>query len=564
MIRSRRSFIALVAVLAIVLVACGSDKEKGDSGETTTSSKAAPAVESGNGTLVLGAEQEMDCANWIASCAGASWGVWTLQQHTMPRVWDYTKVDGTWKNVPNILMAEEPTSTDVGGKQTLTYKINPAAVWSDGEPITSKDFAYTWNQIVKSKDVYDRTGYQDIESVDATDPKTAIVTMKKPYGSWSSLYNALYGVFPSHLLEGKNRTKIMEDGYDFSGGPWIGEWERGVQVTLTPNPKWYGPAPKLAKVIFRFLANTSAQFQAFKNGEVLAIYPQPQIDAIEAIKDGLDDARTTYTADTGNIEALWMNNARFPFDSLAVRQAFAFSLDRDAIVERLFGDLGVNKAAQSLNPPILSEFSDPSEFEKYTKDQGKVDELMTGDGWKKNGDGVWAKAGKTATITINTTTENQRRELTEQIIQEQAGEAGFEVKIKNLDAATLFGESGPQGKFQLTLYAQVATSLEPGLCSIMCSTGIPSKANDQSGQNWTRTNIAALDPLLELVDSSSNRPERIAASKEADRIMGENMVSLPIDPLPNIGIWSDRIEGAVTDNPIFSIFWNLDQWSLKS
>lgn len=562
MIRTRRSVIALLVVGALVLAACGSDNKKSDSGKKT-SSTTAPAPTSGNGTLVLGAEQEMDCADWIASCAGASWGVWTYQEHTMPRVWDFEKVGGVWKNVPNVMMAEEPTSADVNGKQTITYKINPAAVWSDGEPITSEDFKYSWEQIAKGKDIYDKTGYQDIESIDTSDPKTAIVTMKKPYGAWSSLFGALYGVLPSHILDGKNRSKAMSNGYDWSGGPWIGKWHRGSDVTLTPNPNWYGPKPKLSKVVFRFLADTSAEFQAFKNGEVLAIYPQPQLDAVDQIAKGIEGADSTYTADTGNIEALWMNMSKFPFDSLAVRQAFAYSLDRDAIVNRLFGGLGVTKAVNSLNPPILSEFSDPSGFEVYTKNLDKVDQLMTGDGWTKKG-GVWTKGGKKASITLKTTAENQRRELTEQIVQQQAGEAGFDVKIKNEDAGTLFGESGPKGNFQLTLWAQVVTSLEPSLCTIMCSANIPSAANDQSGQNWTRTNIPAVDPLLATVDSSEDRQTRIDASKQADVLLGENMASLPIDPLPNIGLWSKRITGVQGDNPILAIFWNLSEWDLAS
>ena len=564
MSRTRRT-IGLFVVLAVVLAACGSDSKSGESGKTGTSTPSAgPTPKSGSGTLVVGAEQEMDCADWIASCAGASWGVWTYQQHTMPRVWDYLKVNGVWTNVPNVMMAAAPSVADVGGVQTVTYKINPAAVWSDGEPITSEDFKYSWEAIAKGKDVYDKTGYDKIKSIDTSDPKTAVVAFKEAYGSWPLLFGGLYGVFPSHLLAGKNRTKIMSNGYDFSGGPWIGTWHRGVDVTLTPNPNWYGPKPKLAKVIFRFLADTSAEFQAFKNGEVLAIYPQPQLDAVDQISEGLEGAQSTYTPETGNLEALWMNNSKFPFDSLAVRQAFAFSLDRDAIVNRLFGGLGVTKAAQSLNAPILSEYSDGSEYAKYTKDLSKVDSLMTGDGWKKNGKGVWAKGKKTASITINTTTDNQRRELTEQIVQQQAGEAGFDVKIKNQDAATLFGETGPTGKFQLALYAQVVTSLEPGLCGIMCAKNVPSKANDNSGQNWTRTKIPALDPLLETVETTTDRAARIAASKEADRIMGENMVTLPIDPLPNIGLWSERITGVNGDNPIFSIFWNLAEWDLAS
>ena len=142
----------------------------------------------------------------------------------------------------------------------------------------------------------------------------------------------------------------MASGYDWSGGPWIGKWHHGVDVTLTPNPNWYGTKPKLAKVIFRFIPDTAAEFTAFKSGEVLAIYPQPQLDAVDAIKKGLPDSQKDITTETPNTEALWMNNAKFPFNSVPVRQAFAYSIDRTAIVKKLFGDLGVTTPAAELQP----------------------------------------------------------------------------------------------------------------------------------------------------------------------------------------------------------------------
>jgi peptide/nickel transport system substrate-binding protein len=259
-----------------------------------------------------------------------------------------------------------------------------------------------------------------------------------------------------------------------------------------------------------------------------------------------------------------MNNAKFPFNSVAVRRAFAYAIDRQAAVKRLFGDVGVDQPAQSLNPAIQSEYSDPTEFKKYVRDLDQVNTLMTGDGWKKNSDGVWAKNGKTATITFQTTAENKRRELTQQIVQQQVNEAGFDLKIKNPSADDLFGKILPAGNYQLSIYAQVGTSLEPGLCSIACSTNIPSAANDNSGQNWQRINVPGMDQLLQTVDNSADKPTRVAASKQADLLMGQNMVSLPFDPLPNISLWSNRIQGVTGDNPIFAMFYNLDQWSLAS
>ena len=228
-----------------------------------------------------------------------------------------------------------------------------------------------------------------------------------------------------------------------------------------PNDELLGRAvPKLDSVTFRFVTDTAAEFQAFQAGEVEMIYPQPQLDVIDAINQGID-GNSAFTAETGNLEALWMNNAEAPFDSLAVRQAFGYSIDRDAVVEALFGGIDITEASQSINPPILSQFADQEAFAGYTLDLAKVDELMTGDGWAKNGDGIWEKDGQAADIEFITTAGNARRELTQQVVQEQAREAGFNITIANQEAGTFFGETLPNGDYQLGLYAQVATSLDP-------------------------------------------------------------------------------------------------------
>ena len=120
---------------------------------------------------------------------------------------------------------------------------------------------------------------------------------------------------------------------------------------------------------------------------------------------------------------------------------------------------------------------------------------MTGDGWAKGADGIWAKGGVRATIEFKTTAGNKRRELTQQIVQEQAKNAGFEITINNAKAGDLFGQILPKGDYQLALYAQVLTNLEPGNCSLFCSKNIPTEANGNVGQNWQRVNIPELDTL---------------------------------------------------------------------
>jgi len=516
------------------------------------------------GEITIGAEQEPSCADWIDSCAGETWGVWTMEEHTMPRVFDIVSHGGQWVYQPSVLMAAAPTVSTVGGNQVVTYPLNPKAVWSDGQPITATDFKYTWDQIAHGVNIYDRTGYDRIASVDDSNPRVAVVTFQSPFAGWRQLFGGgFYGVFPSHLLAGKNRDAQMKDGYTWSGGPFkIQTWDKGVRIVLVPNPNYWGPKPKLAKVTFRFLTDTAAEFQAFQGGEVSAIYPSPEPDVVRTLKRGVSGASTVFNADTGNIEALWMNNSVFPFDSVKVRQAVAYAIDRAGIVRLLFAPLGVTHPTNSLNPPILAPYSDQHAFAGYHRDLRKVDQLMTADGWQKSG-GIWQKNGRAAQFSIQSTAGDKRRELIEQILQQQLHDAGFTLTVDNKDANTLFGQNLPAGNFQLGLYADVVTDLDPGLCTLFCAKNIPTAANSTSGQNYTRTSIPTLDPLLQAVDTNVNDAARVQASKAADRILADQQVTLPLDPLPNIGVWSNHIGGVQGDNPVFAIFWNLSQWQAQ-
>jgi peptide/nickel transport system substrate-binding protein len=563
--RCRSGILAAVLSAGLIAAACASSSKSNTTTGTTatgSSSTAAPTVPTG-GTITLGAEQEPDTADWISSNAGASWGSWTMAFQTMPRSFDYVKDGENWKYQPSIVLTGEPQLV-TSPKQVVTYKINPKAVWSDGQPITSTDYKYTWDQIAHGKDIYDTNGYSQIESVDDSKPDTAVVTFSTPYAKWKSLFGGQFGIFPSHLLQGKDRDAEMKDGYTWSGGPWkIEKWEKGVGVTLVRNDSYWGEKTKLDKVVFKFISDTAAEFQAFKAGEVLAIYPQPQIATIDAMKGGGLDAQQIVSTKTANFEALWLNNQKAPFDNKVIRQAVGYAIDRDAIVKALFGGIDVNSAINSLGPPILGQYFDLNAFSGYKKDLKKVDDVMKGDGWAKGGDGIWAKAGQRATFQINSTAGNKRRELTEQVLQQQLKDAGFEMTIQNTKSSELFGTIAPKGQFAMALYAQVNTDLDPSTCNLFCTKNIPGPSNNNSGNNWTRTSLPEVDKQLTIVDTSLDEKARQDAGKAADKVLADNAVSIPLDPLPTISLVSKKIVGPVQDNPITSVFGNMNQWGYK-
>jgi peptide/nickel transport system substrate-binding protein len=514
-------------------------------------------------SVTIAAEQELDCADWIASCAGSTWGTWTYGVHTLPRPFD----QAGGKYVPNVLLKGEP-KLEPGPPQKVTYEINDKAQWSDAQPITSHDFTYTWQQIVTGQDILDTSGYQNIESIDDSNPKVAVVTFKRgeDYAAWRDLFGAPYGVLPSHLLEGKDRSASMTDGYDWSGGPYIGKWTRGSDITLTANPNWYGPKPKIRTIVFQFITETTAQAEAFKTGQVDAAYPSPQAETAELFD--VPGAKHFVNARTTSLEGLFLNTDRFPFQSKKVREAIAYSLNRNAIVKNLFGALGVTRASQSLNFDLGSGSSGyyvPA-FDKYTRDVGQVEELMRSDGWKKNSGGVWEKGGRTASFTLATTSGDTRRETTEDILRSQFERAGFEVKAPyaNEPSDTLFGGTLPNGNYDAALVAPVFT-FDPGLCFLFCSKNIPTQANGFSGMNVMRISTGVLDKAWADADKELDVDKRNDMIQKGQRAVADAVPAIPIDPLPDVGVWNGRkLRGPIGDNPTYGMFWNIYRWSAQS
>lgn len=562
--RDRRALarlFALLMALSLIAAACGGDDdddaaEGGDDPTETTEGAAEGEAEPG-GVLVLGAEQEPECVDWISSCAGASWGIWTLGAYTMPRVHDFDQETG--EQVPSPLMASAPTlEDDEAGGMTVTYEIAEEAVWSDGEPITSSDFKYTAEQIRDGEDIYDKTGYADITSVDDSDPKVAVVEFGTDFAAWKDLFGGFYGIYPSHILEGQDRNAAMNDGYDWSGGPWkLEEWVKGSEIRLIPNENYWGQVPHLEQVVFRFVPDTAAEVEALTSGQVSAIYPQAQLE-LEPLRDLAGHEFSVI--DSLNYEALWFNTDKPPLDSKAVRQALAYATDRQAIVDALFKPVNpeIEPIDGFITPANSKWYSDP--FDVYQLDLAKVDELMTGDGWAKGDDGIWAKGGTKASVELNSTAGNARRERTGEILQAQWAEAGFDLVLNYTEAGTLFGEWGPQGIMVIGLYAQVPPSTDPGICSTFCSKNIPT-TEAPNGQNWTRLESDAIDEPWLAADSELDEDARLELVNAGHAALADEVPGLPIDPFPDIFVYnSDKLNGPLGHNVVYGPFWNMNEW----
>ena len=528
--------IVLIAVVAVVLAGCGS-------GTTAT---VTPASVNG-GTLVLGAGGEPACATWILPCSNNVWGLFMMQQQTLPRPFAYA--NGGF-NVTALLAGEPKLET--GPPMRVTYHINPRAVWSDGQPITSTDFKYTYGEALQLS--------PEIKSVDDSDPRVAIVTFSYPFPEWHEEFAPL---LPAHLLQGKDRDAIMHNGYSFSGGPWmIDHWTRGVEVKLVPNPRYWGEKPKLNAVVFKIFSDSSAYAAAYQTGQIDVAYFVSAGNETAGLRSV---ARTRYQSSLSFAwYAVWFNTQKPPLDSLSVRQALAYATDRTAIATQVYGAVlpGI-KADQAFMSPANSQwYSQP--FSTYTHNLSMTTRLMTTDGWTRGSDGVWVKGATRAALVLSTTAGNHPAELEEQIIQSEWKEAGFDVTIDNSPGPTLLGDRVPKGNYQVAIFGLAPQTADPGLYLRFGTKFIPTSANGYQGGNITRIANTGLDAAWQGVEQELNVSRRLQLVNQAQQLLAQLVPVLPISGLPNVLAYNTAKVGGPTAIAPTGPFDDLNQWYCAS
>ena len=150
----------------------------------------------------------------------------------------------------NVVDSAEVVSLD---PQTVVYKIDPRAVWSDGVPIDADDFAYAWDAQRGGATDIDGTpdsvastlGYRDIESLTGSNGgKTVTVVFRTPFADWASLFDDLLPAHIATVVGWNHGFDHFDPAVLVSGGPWeVVSWQPGSEIVLGRNPRWWGSPP---------------------------------------------------------------------------------------------------------------------------------------------------------------------------------------------------------------------------------------------------------------------------------------------------------------------------------
>ncbi len=542
----KQKLIFVMTIAALVLAACGG----GGGGEAQTPSKVA--------TMIF--TQEPDTLSqfytnmYFTNILQQVWNVWA---------WQFDDQNNPYP----VLVTEMPTMENGGlsedGK-TITLKLRDDIVWSDGEPITSADFKFTYEMATNPKNTVATTyPYDQLASIDTPDAQTVVMNFDEPFAPWLFFWHSL---LPEHVLASVFEQDGTLDNAAWNKAPTVGagpfmfkEWQSGSFLRFVRNDNYWGEKAVLDEVFVRIVPDDASQVAALKagDGDLGIFIAYPDIPALEEAGVNIVSVASGYS------EGWYINlgdKGHPALQDVRVRQALAYALDREKIAKDLL--LGKTQPGASLWDK--SPYVDPS-LKPYPFDPNKAKELLDEAGWKdSNGDGTRDKDGVELVLRYGTTTKEVRQSM-QAIAQQMLADVGVGTELFNYDSDIFFasyGDKGPTYSGELDIYewSDVPTAFpDPDIAYWLCSE-IPSDENPQ-GVNAQFLCDDELDALFQQQATQVDFNARVETFHKITKLMYDQVYWLSIWLDPDIWAVGGRLANVKLSGA--TPFYNIGEWDLK-
>jgi peptide/nickel transport system substrate-binding protein len=434
--------------------------------------------------------------------------------------------------------------------KTITVHLRKNLKWSDGEPLTSDDLAFSIALINDPKtNTAGRDGFDLITRVETPDTTTAIIHLSKPFGLFfeNVFGDASQPILPKHLLAGHdvNTSDYMQ--LPVGAGPFrYKRWSRGDSVELEPNPYYFRGQPKLTKIVYRIIPNQQTAATALRTGDI-DLFPYTTKDDADALKD-VPGIHTTVLPGARN--ALVMFNVTSPVvRDHAVREALRAGLNRASIVARSY------RGGAELDESLVSN-DDPGYLHIPTVafDRTHAAALLDAAGWKPGPDGIRVKNGTRLTINLVAGAGSASVDQILELIRADWAAIGVDVQTRRYQASILFDSDAKvgilmSGKFDAAFFSWGRTrpSLLP---SYFTCANIP-----PHGPGYTRLCDKPLEALFAKYAVTYDPAESVPLARAIQQRMEAVLPIIIVAKRGEYYLMRDNVSGYVP--PPFGAFGNM-------
>lgn len=293
--------------------------------------------------------------------------------------------------------------------------------WHDGRPFTSADVKFTFEQILLKFHSRTKAGLEKtLDGIDTPDDTTVVFRFKEPYAPLLRRLDVVEApILPKHIYENTDIQSNPANLKPIGTGPFkLAEYVKGDRVKLVRNPDYFKTGlPYLDEVVFRIIPNSSTAVLALEQGEVDYIdsVPGGDIARLQASKTIKLVRAPAGPGGSFCIDQMFFNLSRPPLDKVEVRQAFAYGVNRQQILDQVrFGQgrLATGPIASTMgwayNPNVT----------RYEHSQAKAKEAL-------------AQAGVSG-LKVNFVHATSFQKIAE-IVRQSMAEVGVDVQLTTLE-----------------------------------------------------------------------------------------------------------------------------------
>lgn len=450
---------------------------------------------------------------------------------------------------PDYVTAAEVTR--VGGRQTVTYTINPAARWSDGRRIGHRDFAAQ----VRALSGRDRrfhaasvTGYEQIGRVRrGAGPRQVVVTFRRPFADWRSLFTPLYPA--AAYRRPADFEHAWTGGMPITAGPFAVEHidRTAKTVTIRRDPNWWGRPAKLDRMVFRVLA-TAAMPGAFAGGEVDVLDIGADADAYR--RAAAVDGAVIHRAGGPDWRHFTLNATAPILSDVRVRRAVMLGIDRSVLAR---SDLtGLDWPVRTMDSHFHVN-SQPG-YRAVAGDLGRYDperarRLLTAAGWRQSDarhGAQRARAGRPLVLRYVVPVGVPVGLREGEVAQAMLRRIGVRLDIVPVPADQFFPRYVTAGDFDIVAFSWLGTVFP--ISSLRAVYAAP--RGDRVQQNVARAGTPEIDRLMDAAAAELDGRRAGALIRRADRRLWRLATVLPLYQRPqlvatrsgvvNFGAWGMR------------------------
>ena len=356
--------------------------------------------------------------------------------------------DGNSKIVPSL--AESWDISDDGLE--YTFHLRQGVKFHNGNDFTAEDVAYTFHRMltveggvntefidqIKGADELLAGETDTLEGVEVVDDYTIKVTLKEPFaGFLASISSPGVSIYDSEATEAAGDQFGMDPAVTVGTGPFeFSSWSFNNQLVLTRNEDYWKGASGLPGVVIKIIPDAETQSMMFESGELDILDLDYAADSVDRFTETYPDQ--IVQGPRVGIVYFTMNFNKEPFQDVRVRKAVQMSIDRQAILDALYGGRG--QVEQGIFPHGLIGFNPDQEEIKYDPEAAKA--LLAEAGYADGFD-MEIAADSSASDTMTMALE---------IVSDQLAEVGIRAEIKNYDESTWLEtrKSGELGSFMST------------------------------------------------------------------------------------------------------------------